>query len=67
MDKSTLILEKAMLRLAEAEKKSRDRQCKMDAAHLIAHKIVENDVYFFLDPELDLLVIASLKNVQTIR
>lgn len=67
MNKRTLILERAMLRLAEAAEAAREEQQKMDYAHIIAHRIVENDVYFFLDTDDNSLIIASPKNCKTIR
>lgn len=66
MNKNALVLERAMLRIAEAEKCIREEQRKVDTVNTVANRIAENDVYFFLDPDSNELVIASLKSVETI-
>ncbi len=64
MNKRTLILEQAKLRLTKAQGTSKRNKQRTDMAHLVAARIIENDVYLYLDSKL--LIVASLKSIKTI-
>jgi hypothetical protein len=65
MNKRTLILERARLRLLEAEKTAIEEKRKLDTASAIASHIDDGKVRLFFED--GMLIIASLKNVQTLR
>ena len=73
MNNRPLVIERAKLRLADAEQAFREEQQRINLgelisinAQMIANTIYDNDVYFFIDPLTNDLVISSLKTVETI-